>query len=108
MITNTFDSIVAEIRQELVRATTKFPTWPTDPLHAKAIIDEEAGEIAKAILEHLYEPHKGVTRADIHAEVVQTACMAIRWLLSEHLYVFERSHQHNQTPLSPGVLTDDN
>jgi hypothetical protein len=34
---------VRAVLAELDRATRKFPTWPTDPLHAVAVLGEEAG-----------------------------------------------------------------
>ena len=36
---NTLNEVLAELN----RATTKFPTWPTDPLHALAVLGEEFG-----------------------------------------------------------------
>ena len=36
-----------EILAELERATEKFPTWPTDPLHALAVLGEEFDELTK-------------------------------------------------------------
>ena len=35
------------ITAELARAVKKFPTWPTDPLHALAVLGEEFGELTK-------------------------------------------------------------
>ena len=42
------DSILHEVMAEVARATQKFPTWPTDPLHALAVLGEEFGELTKA------------------------------------------------------------
>jgi NTP pyrophosphatase (non-canonical NTP hydrolase) len=58
-------SIEQLVQAELARAVAKFPTWPTDPLHALAVLGEEFGELTKAMLQHTYEPHKGVTAQDI-------------------------------------------
>lgn len=44
---------VADVLAELERATRKFPTWPTDPLHAVVVLGEEFGELTKAVLERL-------------------------------------------------------
>lgn len=81
---------------ELARATAKFPTWPTDPLHALAVLGEEFGELTKAMLQHTYEPHKGVTQQDIRDEAIQTAAMALRLAMSLPMYQYRRGPQHSQ------------
>src|SRR5262245_39329369 len=48
----------APILEEVMRAVAKFPTWPTDPLHALAVLGEEFGELTKEMLQLTYEPHK--------------------------------------------------
>lgn len=82
---------------EVGRAVAKFPTWPTDPLHALAVLGEEFGELTKATLQHTYEPHKA-TFDDVREEAVQTAAMALRFLasLDDGAYFFARSEQHKQ------------
>ncbi len=80
---------------EVQRAQKKFPEWPTDPVHAAAIIAEELGELQKAILEVTYEPHKS-NRGDVQEEAIQTAAMAIRFLMSLHAYEYARATQHKQ------------
>lgn len=83
------------VAAELVRATAKFPTWPTDPLHAVAVIGEEAGELTKAVLQAVYEPHKS-TPADVEAEAVQVAATSLRFLASIDRYEYARGAQHEQ------------
>jgi len=83
---------------ELRRATAKFPTWPTDPLHALAVLGEEFGELTKAVLQHTYEPHKS-TRGDVREEAIQTAAMALRFVMSLDAYQFARCAQHDQEEL---------
>lgn len=61
------------------RAMRLFPEWPTDPVHAAAIVAEECGELQKAVLEAVYEPHK-MSRNNVPIEAVQTAAMCIRFL----------------------------
>ena len=90
-------SVQDEVLAEMARATAKFPTWPTDPLHALAVLGEEFGELTKAILQHTYEPHKGVTQQDIRGEAIQTAAMALRLAMSLHCYEYRKSRQHVQT-----------
>ena len=80
---------------EVERATRKFPTWPTDPLHALAVLGEEFGELTKAVLQTVYEPHK-VEPGELRNEAIQTAAMALRFIASLDAYSFDRSEQHEQ------------
>jgi hypothetical protein len=84
-----------DVLSELERATRKFPTWPTDPLHALAVLGEEFGELTKAALQLTYEPGKA-TADDVRAEAVQTAAMAIRFVMNLDAYQYKRSPQHVQ------------
>ena len=88
-------TFITDIMNELHRATTKFPTWPTDPLHAVAIINEECGELNKAILEYVYEPEKTHLN-NIRSEAIQTAAVAIRFIRSISTYKYVKSEQHKQ------------
>lgn len=90
------DEVIAQVRAELDRATRKFPTWPTDPLHALAVLGEEFGELTKAMLQFTYEPHKNVTRMDIRSEAIQTAAMALRLAMSLPVYDYAPGPQHKQ------------
>ena len=87
--------IASEVAAEVDRATKKFPTWPTDPLHAFAVLGEEFGELQKAILQHVYEPEKAKFD-DVRTEAIQTAAMAFRFLLSLDEYEFSGCEQHKQ------------
>ena len=89
-------NVIDQIITEVARATVKFPTWPTDPLHALAVLGEEFGELTKAMLQHTYEPHKGVTQRDIREEAIQTAAMALRLAMSLDRYEYRRGEQHKQ------------
>lgn len=89
------DRALALVLAELDRAQTKFPTWPTDPLHAASVLAEELGELQRAILHRVYEPDKAQP-GDVQTEAVQTAAMALRFLLSLDRYVYARSEQHTQ------------
>lgn len=84
------------VMDEVGRATRKFPTWPTDPLHAVAILGEEFGELTKVVLQSIYEPHK-VHEGELQTEAVQTAAMAMRFLASLGRYRFVASQQHEQS-----------
>lgn len=84
-----------DVLAEVERATRKFPTWPTDPLHAVAVLGEEFGELTKAVLQTVYEPHK-VKDGELRTEAVQTAAMALRFLSSLGRYEFARCEQHEQ------------
>ncbi|WP_198432497.1 hypothetical protein [Burkholderia ubonensis] len=88
-------SAYRDVFNEIDRAIRKFPTWPTDPLHAVAVLGEEFGELTKAMLQHTYEPHKS-TRDDVRTEAIQTAAMALRLIASLDRYEFRHCEQHEQ------------
>lgn len=62
---------------ELKRAEKIHPNYPYDIFRQLAIIQEEAGEVTKAVLHFVYE--KGSIE-DIKEELIQTAAMCIRML----------------------------
>jgi len=90
---------VAAILDEVARATRKFPTWPTDPLHAIAVLGEEFGELTKAVLQTTYEPHK-VQADELRTEAIQTAAMSLRFVASLDRYVFAKCEQHQQPAMA--------
>ena len=92
------------IMDEVGRATRKFPTWPTDPLHAIAVLGEEFGELTKAVLQTVYEPHK-VQEGELWTEAIQTAAMALRFLVSVGRYEFAPCGQHVQSLVSRACPT---
>ncbi len=83
---------------EVERAMRKFPTWPTDPLHAIAVLGEEFGELTKEALQLVYEPHK-TSMAEVRKEAIQTAAMALRFVASLDQYEFTPGQQHEQPSL---------
>ena len=85
------DAVFAEVD----RAMRKFPTWPTDPLHAIAVLGEEFGELTKEALQLVYEPHK-TSMDEVRKEAIQTAAMALRFVASLDRYEFTRGDQHAQ------------
>jgi len=84
------------IVQELQSALAKFPWWPTDPLHALAILGEEFGELTKDVLQMTYEPHK-TNIENLRREALQTAAMAIRFVASLDSYEFTPGERHRQS-----------
>jgi len=83
------------IISEVARATAKYPTWPTDPLHALAVLGEEYGELNKSLLQLTYEPHK-TSSEEAQMEAIQTAAMAIRLAMSLGQYEYAACPQHIQ------------
>lgn len=88
-----------EVLREVSKATLKFPTWPTDPLHAVAVLGEEYGELVKEVLQMTYEPHKTSYEA-VKIEAIQTAAMALRFVASLEEYEYLRGTQHAQEPFA--------
>jgi NTP pyrophosphatase (non-canonical NTP hydrolase) len=66
-----------EIQQELEREEKKDPDFPSDMFRQVAIINKEAGEITKAVLDYHYE--YGYIE-DIKQELRQTAAVCMRML----------------------------
>lgn len=89
------NEILDDIAVEFRNATGKFPSWPTDPLHALAVVGEEFGELSQATLQCVYEPVKSDIE-DVRKEAIQTAAMAVRFLMSLDDYQFRRGIQHKQ------------
>ena len=68
---------------EMKRAEKKHPGWPTDPIHAAAILQEEAGELAQAANQFVYEVEE---KSFMKEEAIQVGAMALRFLLNfDHL-----------------------
>jgi len=61
----------------LKEAKEKHPVWPEDIFEQLAILQEEAGEITKAVLD--YKTGDG-SKEDLQKEVYQTAAMCLRFL----------------------------
>lgn len=68
-----------EIDKEYIRAENKHPDFPNDIFIQLAIMQEEAGEVTKAVLHYSYE---GGSLQDIKDELIQTAAMCVRMLES--------------------------
>ena len=93
---------VLPVMDEIRRAAAKFPTWPTDPLHALAVLGEEFGELTQAVMQAVYEPHKSGPD-QLRTEAIQCAAMAIRFIQSLPVYRYAGSEQHAQ----PATLAAD-
>jgi hypothetical protein len=65
------------VSQELQRAKTLHPVWPTDAFRAYNKIVEECGEIATALND---VDEKGAPADDVIKEVIHTAAMCQRFL----------------------------
>lgn len=78
-----YATISSEIIDEVIRASSIHPTWPTDAVHAVSILTEESGELMKAAIEYHY--NNGDIEA-VREEAVQTGAMALRFLLNINKY----------------------
>jgi hypothetical protein len=87
--------VLGGVWTELERALKKFPTWPTDPLHALAVLGEEFGELTKDVLQMTYEPGK-TSAENVRKEAIQTAAMALRFVASLNDYIYKAGEQHRQ------------
>ncbi|EMK7712515.1 hypothetical protein V9P72_004084 [Yersinia enterocolitica] len=80
-----YATISSEIIDEVIRASSIHPTWPTDAVHAASILTEESGELMKAAIEYHY--NNGDIEA-VREEAVQTGAMALRVLM--HIDKYKR------------------
>ena len=103
-VSDNLHELVLRVLTEVEKATNKFPTWPTDPLHALAVLGEEFGELNKEVLQMCYEPWK-TSHADIETEAIQTAAMSLRFLLSLKTYRYRPREQHSQNSVIDGKLS---
>jgi hypothetical protein len=67
-----------KITEELLRARELHPSWPEDSIHQAAIVQEEAGELIRAALQHEFDD---AAEQYMDTEAIQTAAMALRFLL---------------------------
>lgn len=65
------------IHQELERAESIHPNWPTCLFRMDSIINEEKGEVSRAINQYDME---GGSKQAIKDELIQTAAMCVRML----------------------------
>ena len=70
-------NIIEDMHTKILEAKAKWPQWVTDPVHASAILSEEAGEVTKAMLDWTYS--SGTKEHVIH-ETLQTMAMCYRIL----------------------------
>ena len=90
------EEMLEAIRDELIkRAEKKFPEFPTDPIHAAAIVAEELGELMKATLQITYDDYAWENAYD---EAVETGAMALRFLTMLPYMVKRPSPQARRTP----------
>ena len=69
--------IYSLIKAELQRAENIHPDYPSDLFHQVAILNEESGEVTKAVLDYFYDAQPF---ENIKTELIQTAAMCIRML----------------------------
>lgn len=74
-----FKSVMKEVLDEVDRAEDLFPDFPSDVVHAVGIVVEEAGESMQAALQLTYECGN---REDLRVELIQTAAMVVRCLMT--------------------------
>lgn len=76
MIINESDLILAAL-DEVDRARQMYPEWPSDIVHATAIIVEESGEVLKEANNLRW--NQGGDIAALRKELIQTVAMCMRF-----------------------------
>lgn len=79
------------IEVELDLALEKWPDWPADPIHAAAVVAEEAGELVQAALDATYSADSDLENTKLQTEAAQVGAMAIRMLMGIDRYIPEKS-----------------
>lgn len=79
--------VIADAVETLAASCRKHPSWPTDPLHASAVVSEESGELTRATLIAVYETPKAPgamdkAKADMRKEALQTIATCMRFILA--------------------------
>ena len=82
-MSNAVSEIISGIIDECIRATKLHPEWPSDPVHASAILNEEVGELTKAVLDWVYH---GGDFAELETEAIQVGAMVVRFLVNLEKY----------------------
>ena len=77
------DAILESVITELDMARAKWPDWPVDPVHAAAVVSEEAGELVQAANDFCYS---GGDSERMRSEAVQTVAMGLRFLAGLAMY----------------------
>jgi hypothetical protein len=87
------EACMEAVKAEVERAQKLHPVWPSDPLHALAILGEEFGELTRAMVQLTYETEKVSSPACVAEEALQTAAMALRLMLhlNDYLYLQQLS-----------------
>jgi NTP pyrophosphatase (non-canonical NTP hydrolase) len=96
--------IDCDINEELQRAIEKFPQWPTDPVHAVAVVQEECGELVREVLQRMYSPGLMIVQNEnIRNEAIQSLAMLVRFLraLDDGKYDWTPAKSHDQGLLRP-------
>jgi hypothetical protein len=88
---------VGMVFEELRRAERKFPGFPTDPIHAAAVLAEEVGELQQACLQWTYE---GGSLEAVTTEAVQSAAMALRFLVNMESFRRRPSEQEERVTVN--------
>jgi hypothetical protein len=86
----TVQQAIELIIYELRSAQKQHPYFPTDPIHAVAIMAEEAGEAVQASLDFTYG---GKHAEKLQKEIIQTGAMAVRNLINFHNFKAIKSPQ---------------
>lgn len=88
---------MGEILLAVERDVDLFPCWPSDPLHALAMLGDKVGELNKAMLLKTYEQEApGASDEAAYQAAIQTAALAIRLVISLPDYEPESCVQHIQ------------
>jgi len=87
-IDNKYSRAFGKIIEAIFEAEEKHPGWPTDPIHATAIIAEESGELTKAAIDFYFK--RNDNEDEMMKEAAQTAAVLLRFMAEKGTYKQEK------------------
>lgn len=99
-----FAYILGLIIDELERAEKKYSSWPENTVHAVAIIFEKAGEMIQSAIEYEYGERTNPCLLHHVNEAIQTAAMALRFIVNFSPYVTLKRNSPKSTLLDHAIL----
>lgn len=101
-VSNYMGSIMCNVNEELVRGITKYPSFAKNLSHAGLVLMEEAGEVARAIVQ--FDEGEVLDKDVIRKEIIQTICVSFRLL--EYIDTYETKSMMPNQALTVDELKD--
>ena len=104
MSTSVEQQVLLEVATMLNTCRQVHPQYPTDPIHAAAVVTEEAGELAQAVNDWVYDKKLYDPTPFVEQEALQTAASAVRFIVALRNGFLKANNTYKDEPA--GGLTD--